>query len=525
MNTELISLVKSFSTTPFLFVGSGLSRRYYNLPDWEGLLKIFCNKVSDDSFSYAKYVNKAQTFDLPAGLLPKVAELIELDFNEKWFSDQNIRKLDDSLLDRVSKGTSPFKAEIAMYIKENSTPSPNLLEEIELLKTISKNHITGIITTNYDCFLENIADGFIPYIGQEDLIFSPIQGIAEIYKIHGSVTDPETIVIDEKDYIKFNKTSSYLAAKLMTLFLEYPIIFLGYSLKDPNIQNILTSIVECLSDENIKKLENRFIFISYDENSSNIQISPSSIIINGKIIPMTEIKAADFLQIYEALKHKKSALPVKLLRLFKNNFYNFTLTNQPNETLRVAGIDDNRVDNEDLVMAICKPAEIGIRGLSGITPNDLNMDIVLNNLDFSADDILTFAVPQLIRSANKLPLCKYLHRCNNEYPEIVDKYLIKNFDNLLSNTIIKSRDARGITSRSVKNIIESYDEKKAMDLIAHLRFDEINLNDLEIFLNHYLSKNPDAFSSDDSALKTNLRRLIRIYDWIKYYNLITEKES
>ena len=64
-----------------------------------------------------------------------------------------------------------------------------------------------------------------------------------------------------------------------------------------------------------------------------------------------------------------------------------------------------------------------------------------------------------------------------------------------------------------------------MDLIAHLRFDEINLNDLEIFLNHYLSKNPDAFSSDDSALKTNLRRLIRIYDWIKYYNLITEKES
>lgn len=65
------------------------------------------------------------------------------------------------------------------------------------------------------------------YVGQSQLIFSAIQGIAEIYKIHGSVEVPESIVINEEDYVEFERKSTYLAAKLMTIFMEYPIIFMG----------------------------------------------------------------------------------------------------------------------------------------------------------------------------------------------------------------------------------------------------------------------------------------------------------
>ena len=37
----------------------------------------------------------------------------------------------------------------------------------------------------------------------------------------------------EADYAKLAETQDYLAAKLLTIFMEYPIIFIGYSLNDP----------------------------------------------------------------------------------------------------------------------------------------------------------------------------------------------------------------------------------------------------------------------------------------------------
>lgn len=48
----------------------------------------------------------------------------------------------------------------------------------------------------------------------------------------------------------------------MTIFMEYPIIFMGYSISDSDIQAILSDVVECLPLDKIEILQKRFVFLN-----------------------------------------------------------------------------------------------------------------------------------------------------------------------------------------------------------------------------------------------------------------------
>ena len=192
----LQEVVARFNTTPFLFAGSGITRRYYGLPDWVGLLTHFANMVKKDSFAYRYYENKAAEADNITEKLPLVASYIEKDFNDAWFNnEEGIRSVSENVKNAVARGVSPFKAEISEYIRSLSAVDPVYAEEVEKLKSIAKNNLSGIITTNYDCFFEEIFGGYKTFVGQDELVFSQLQGIAEIYKIHGSVQMPESFTI------------------------------------------------------------------------------------------------------------------------------------------------------------------------------------------------------------------------------------------------------------------------------------------------------------------------------------------
>lgn len=343
MNFEdaLHAHLAKFSTAPILFVGSGMSRRYLDADDWEGLLKRFAGLTDQ---SYERYNADAD------GDPTQVASNIALSFKDVWWEHPDFapsRKENPA----PSNKESPLKIEIAKHFRNSSDNLPTsgpLLEELELLKNST---IEGAITTNYDLLLEHIFDGYQVYVGQDELLFSNPQGVGEIYKIHGSVHEPESIVLTTKDYESFNKRNQYLAAKLLTLFIEHPIIFLGYSMSDSNIQEILRNIAAVLTVDNLQKLQDRLIFIQWSPDPAESILAKTFLAVDGVPIPVHSVTVNDFISTFSAMAKLKRRINPQILRRVKEQVYDLVSTSESQGTLLVRDINDD-VDPESVEIAV-----------------------------------------------------------------------------------------------------------------------------------------------------------------------------
>ena len=508
-------VVCSFNTTPFIFAGSGITRRYYGLPDWRGLLSYFAKKVSNDDFAYRKYENNAKQIADADRIMPQIASLIEKDYNEAWFNNINGMRSDDKkIFDDVAKGISPFKAAISSYLSKYS----NVIgyeDEIQKLKNISKYNISGIITTNYDEFFENLFEDYRTFIGQDELVFSQLQGVAEIYKIHGSISKPESIVINREDYDEFSRKRKYLAAKLMTIFMEYPIIFIGYSITDPNIREILYDIVQCLPDDRISLIQKRFIFVEYNSHEKGAVVSEHSILFDNKTIKMSKITLSDFGLLYDELTRKKAAFPIKLLRRFKDDLYDFVLTNEANETMRVAPLDDERIDDDKLAITIGL-APIGRVGLGrAVDSEKWYKNVILHDLKYDEDDLLQYCYLELAKQNSwKIPVWYYLNNSKEDYPEIREK-APNSYEDIVTYNAIK-RTKTAINNRSMKEIWdqEKCNIERAIRLLGGMPEENTDVVILEEILKEIFEIEPDCLLMP--KIKSNVKKLIRIFDYIKY---------
>lgn len=513
----LKDFITNFNTTPFLFLGSGISRRYLGLPDWKGLLIEFAQRIHSDEFAYEYYEQKAMSMNCKAGLLPKISELIQLDFDKKWFEDVSIRKISDDLKIHIKNGASPYKVEICKYIQDFGSIIPEYTGETELLQKLSYKNITGVITTNYDTLIETLFRDYKKYIGQEELIFSPIQGIAEIYKIHGTVETPSSIILNEKDYEIFESNNSYLAAKLLTIFMEYPVIFMGYSITDRNIQKILTSIIACLKPENLKKLENRFLFVEYSKDTNSLDVESHTILLGEKSINMKKVTLSDFSLIYNALQEKKNKLPAKVLRRFKDELYHYVVSNQTKGTMKVALFDDTRIADEDLILGIGSTSNFGVKGLKGLSSNEWYTNIILNDLNVPAEDLLEFSYPSLFKSNSKrLPVYKYISLSKKSFPEIEALAKSQNYESFRNNTSRKNSQKFSTSSSLLEIYNSDYTLEKKLRLILFFDENQMNLEELETILLDLFQKNRNILNSISSSEKSQLRTLILIYDYLKW---------
>lgn len=136
-------------------------------------------------------------------------------------------------------------------IREVFSKEPTDVETHRLLSLIKD--IPYIVTTNYDCLFEAAyGDDMITIVSEQELSKTSDHRRGDkkplLFKPHGDVNHLEEIVITRKDYDQFD-VKSLLWTRISTLPAEYPIIFIGYSLKDENIRSLLDNILKRLGSQ------------------------------------------------------------------------------------------------------------------------------------------------------------------------------------------------------------------------------------------------------------------------------------
>lgn len=494
---------------PFLFIGSGISKRYLNTEKWDELLKVFCTEFSGNDFQYNVYENEIDTKDY-YGLQPAIASLLEKDYNRAVLTDEQYHDFRLTHKQELLNNVSALKIAISEHLSNPVFPMDN--PELELLKKLAKRSISGIITTNYDTLLETLFPNFDTYIGQEELLFSNITGIGEIYKIHGSVTDARSLVLTSKDYENFEKKASYLIAKLLTIFLEYPIIFLGYSLNDRNIRNIFETISDCLSQGKLDKLKDRLIFVEYSDSESISEFSMQ--FKNENHVKMNRISTCDFAKIYESILSIKSKYSPAILRYLRRDIYELANSSKPTEGIVATGFENldtlNAADQFILGIGIGKNGHM-------IKAEQLYEDLVFDNQHFNPDLVIDEYLPELLKNnSGGLPMYKYLKYYQGQTFERVQNNILKytDIDKFLNEQLRRQKSTYRKTygPLSVSKIIELEGFDSAYRKLIFLNENEIDCAELLDYLQELLKNNAQKLLHGNSELK----RLIRMYDLVKY---------
>lgn len=264
VTTDIGEIIAAASCQPILFIGSGFSQRYARGPSWKGLLQILAERcpLIDKNFVYY-----TQTYEDD---LLKIGSIFSGKYHE-WAWNEGRDRFPIEYFESNMPSDIFMKHEIAEILKDlgpddhGSFGSAELDAEISALKAISAH---AIVTTNYDEIIEKLFPDYERVISQQ-ILRKPFLAIGEIFKIHGCVSQPGTIVINEADYERFEEDHKYLSAKLLTYFIEHPLVFIGYGANDPNIKKILSDVDRMVRAQEYELVPNIYILERSDALTEN----------------------------------------------------------------------------------------------------------------------------------------------------------------------------------------------------------------------------------------------------------------
>lgn len=329
---NIAKCIAELGCQPIIFAGAGLSRRYIGGPSWLELLQQIAALNPEIDKDIAYYLQKY-------GNLLEVGEQLIAPFHS-WAWGKGKSKFDPSLFSADSHPRDFLKYFVAQYLAKSMPTDLTQVSPVALKKEIAllqATHPHSIITTNYDQLCELIFPDYAKIVGQK-IIRSPGLSVGEIFKMHGCSSDYKEIVLTTSDYDSWTNRKKYLSAKLLTYFLEHPLLIVGYGAQDPNVLSILRDIDEILASPG--SLVPNIFYVIYDKNISESSTPASDMLIdlgNGASMRVNALYANDFSWIYGAFAANASLENVnpKILRALLARTYDLVRHDIPRMGVQV----------------------------------------------------------------------------------------------------------------------------------------------------------------------------------------------
>ncbi len=548
--TDELNELFSGQNAPYLFVGSGFSRRYFNTPGWEELLREIA-VVS--GLKYGNYVDSQDN-------LPQVASNMASDVRCAWYDEKfkeyewgNVENLEDIGLHKEAALKyitcnlieNRIKNALPAYLDENrsaeSVVGRDKAQLVEEMRVFSKLNPPAIITTNYDSALEKIFSDYKVYGNQIDMISASLHGMGEIYKIHGTVDSHLSIILTEGDYNNFLNKNKYLIAKLLTIFTENPIVFIGYSLSDENIREIFMGINECLGESTDIKDDyvRKFIFLNRLGEGEEERVYVAKKFLSKHLaMKVTVIQTNDFRKVYEAMLKVKIQVPARVLSFLRERIYEILNDPQEMRGIRFKNIDEleNELQNggeEKLIagLTLSDPENVSLgRGFQRMGA-DAVRDAFISGRD-SGWNVYEYIEYLLAPNSGKwLPIHRYLNNISlqdfksnistEEASMLSEKVKEVTVEKIKSAHIYVPAPLDGeyqSISQVVNRGAHKYKDKSGKEkgvTVGHmgsiiLKMDESNISEADLF--NFISGNKDKFKQYGSVYS----KIICLYDYIKY---------
>jgi len=293
------------------------------------------------------------------------------------------------------------------------------------------------------------------------------------------------------DYENFNSKNAYLAAKLLSIFLENPVIFIGYSITDTNITDLLGLIADMMeSQEQLERLAKNLIFVTRPDDEKD-QLESVLMTVGSKKLYFTHIRTHDYSKIYKALQHSERKIPVHLLRALKEQIYNIVKTTED---------ADRRIAVKDF-------------------------DEATAHLPFSDSDILTQVLPELSKqNRTYLPVQKYgkvnpTYQTETNIQSTLRELLgfdIEHYKKKIPTSVIRQFD-KAWTFEEIIGLEKVGESEcslnKRIDFLALWLINNPTQQNCDLLKQSYLSTEFDNLKSKGDA--STFRRLICILDQIE----------